>query len=352
MSLTFPNFLTSPALLLQADGELAELPIRAFLPGQPLIVIARELCGFAHFRAPGSLGGGAQLRAARLQASLIGPYADTGTLITRSRADFGIWWWNAAWVKERLSAAGLPESTRLLPETMVRPAGNGWRLVRASSGFELQVWEADFLLGDVWSRRPLTDEDWDRAVHSLVSVASEPEARLGEQELPFTLSSPYLKSRVGDVSFEQLAPTAIAAFVMLIVCMTGYWTGQGFRLLGETQRLQKVAEAVDSSGYEAQRRRLLADYNAIQQVATATAGSDPLESLLDVERKLKPFGLKVLAFDVTRDRVKVTLPNEAGVGLDLISDQLQSSGEFFNLSPKRDPAKQEVTLEMQVRHPA
>ena len=213
MSPTFPKFLTSPTLLLQADGELVELPVRALLTGRPIVVLAREICGFAHFRAPRGLSRGAQLRAARLQASMVNPYAETGGLITRAGGDFGIWWWNAEWVREKLGTLR-SGSFRLLPETMVKTPGEGCRVVKASTGVEAQLWRRGFLVGDVWSRRPFDKQEWEFVVHAFGSPDDAPSEAPAAATLPFSLDTPYLRTQISDISLERLLPNLAAAFVM------------------------------------------------------------------------------------------------------------------------------------------
>jgi hypothetical protein len=344
MSLNFPNFLTSPALFLRADGELVELPIRALLPGQPVVVLAREVCGFAYFRAPRGLSRTAQLRAARLQAGMVNPYAETGSLITRAGDQFGVWWWNGDWVRERLASFGA--SARIVPETMARPSGRGWRVVNASSGVEAQLWRDDFLVGDVWSRRAFDEQEWEYVIRAFGSPDDAPATRPPVETLPFSLDSPYLKTRLSDLTLERALPNAIAAFVTLILCMTGFWLGQGLHLDSETAKINRQTSQIRTTSY-AERQHLLGELSQLQDIRAATSQRDPLAVLLGAERTLKPFGMQILGFSATGDKLAITLPNEAGAGLDLISDQLQESGEFYDFKPRRDASK--VTFEMRVR---
>src|SRR4051794_27217026 len=93
---------TSRISLLKGDGSLEPLHLRPgpFQPG--FVVLARERCLFEHFRAPG-LSTRAATTAARLHADTAAPYQRYGAVITHKGASFGIWWWDAQWVGERLA---------------------------------------------------------------------------------------------------------------------------------------------------------------------------------------------------------------------------------------------------------
>jgi hypothetical protein len=346
MSPNFPGFLTSPALLLQADGELVELQTRALRSGRPVVVLAREVCGFAHFRAPRGLNRGGQLRAARLQASLVNPYADTGALITRAGSDFGIWWWNAEWVREKLGTQDA--GARLIPETMAMAPGEGCRVVKTSTGIEAQLWRQGFLVADVWSRRPFDAQEWEFVVHAFGSPDDAPLEPPTAAVLPLSLDSPYLKTQVFDLSLQSQLPTLAASFVTLVLCLTGFWLGEGLRLDSAAAKVDRETGQLRTISAP-ERQHLLNELNQLQAIRAATSGPDPLAALVDAERNLKPFGVQVLGFAATGDKLTLTLPNEAGAGLDLISDQLQASGKFYGFKPKRDPAKQQITVEMLIR---
>ena len=274
------------------------------------------------------------------------PYAETGALITRDRDAFGIWWWNAEWVRERLGA--LAGRVRILPETVARAPGVGWRCVQASTGFEAQLWRDGFLVGDVWSRRPFEQQDWEFVVHAFGSPDDSPESPPPSVAAPYDLASPYLKSQVSELSVERLLPSLVAGFVVLTLCLSGFWIGEGLRLGAETDKLNQQVSRMRTVS-SAERQHLLKELSQLQALQTATARPDPLAVLLDAENKLKPFGVQVQSFSATGDTLTLALPNEAGAGLDLISDQLQASGEFYDFKPKRDAAKQQVTLVMRVR---
>ena len=96
---------------------------------------------------------------------------------------------------------------------------------------------------------------------------------------------------------------------------------------------------------------MLSELNELQAIRAATSRPDPLAALLEAEHNLKPFGIQIVGFTATSDKLTLVLPNEAGAGLDLISDQLQASGRFYDLKPKRDASKQEITVEMRIRSP-
>ena len=136
------RFRMSQALLIDADGAIAPLPFRAPLFGGGLVVLARERCLFSRLDTPRGTSSASAVRAARLNAEVGAPYALSGSAIARQGQQFGIWWWDAQWVADRLAEAGLDPAIKVVPEPFVRAAGEGWRIVRRDV-----VWH--MMMGDI-----------------------------------------------------------------------------------------------------------------------------------------------------------------------------------------------------------
>ena len=48
----------------------------------------------------------------------------------------------------------------VVPETILRDAGDGWRVIACAEGVEAQYWEDRTLLASSWRREPFTREQW------------------------------------------------------------------------------------------------------------------------------------------------------------------------------------------------
>jgi hypothetical protein len=130
-------------------------------------VLARGLCRYHHFEPPAGLSGGAAAQAARLYAGSHGPFAQSDAAIFRTVRGYGIWWWDAAALRERDCGAWIYDADRVAPESLLQPVGEGLRLVETSDGYEAQNWQDATLLASTWRRRPFNAEQWAGFVRGL-----------------------------------------------------------------------------------------------------------------------------------------------------------------------------------------
>ena len=325
---------TSPISLLKADGGLEPLPLRPapFQPG--FVVLAREKCLFEYFPVVAGLKARSAVTAARLHADTAAPYQRSGALITHKGQGFGIWWWDAQWVAERLAAAGLDPLSKVVPETMVRAAGEGWRIVRASPGYEAQLWRQGFLIADQWRRTAFDAAGWQDFVRVQPDQTGADSAVLMAQEAPFTLQSPYRRTVLTSWTSERKTQFAVAAAIAVLICGSLYLVGDAFGLKRDTDRIKSQTAQLKTTapGGRAAQGQLI----AMTTLRTSLEGPNAMEMLREAQEIIEPFGYKIIAFDTSRQGLSVTLPKAAVDDLDGIARQLSASGQFNGLTTSLD----------------
>ncbi len=228
-------FQPSSALFLDADGQVR--PLGEIARGG-FVVLARGRCLFGRLDVAPEAKGKA-VAAASLHARTAAPYPRSGVAITRQGQSFGFWWWDAQWVGEQLQAAGLDPATPVTPEPFMRPAGEGWRVVKAGEGFEAQLWRGGFLIADLWRKRPFDAAAWDAFVRSQAHIAqSAPDHPPPVLDLPFTARSVYRRALLASWRQEGVWPMAAAAAAVALICVTALLAGRALRLNQETQAVR------------------------------------------------------------------------------------------------------------------
>jgi hypothetical protein len=336
----------SPVLLLRADGSVEPLPLRPG-PFQPtLVVLAREHCLFERLDTAASLKASSAAAAARLHAETGAPYQKSGAVITRRGASFGIWWWDAQWVADALAAAGLDPASRILPEPMARASAEGWRIAKASTGYEAQLWRGGFLAADAWRRRAFDEEAWQDFVRVQPDKAGAGDAVLMAQDPPFTLQSPYRKTQLSDWTPERSAQAAMAGLGVLLVASAAW-------MLGQTAGLNKAARAAEAET-AALRAHLPANgASSVQgQVAglvalrAAVEGADPMVMLENAQQVIKPYNHNLLAYTAERNRIRIILPKDAAADLPAMSRSLLASPFFMAVKPQLDTKRGRLILDL------
>ncbi len=340
---------TSPAILLRADGSIEPLPLRPG-PFQPtLVVLAREHCLFERLDTAAGLKASAAAAAARLHADTGAPYHKSGAVVTRRGHSFGIWWWDAQWVAEALLLAGIDPTSRILPEPMARAAADGWRIAKASTGYEAQLWRGGFLVADAWRRKAFDEEAWQDFVRVQPDKAGAGDAVLMAQEPPFTLQNPYRKTQLSDWTPERSAQAGMAALGVLLVCAATW-------MLGQTVGLNKAAKAAEAENVALRSHLPASGANAVQgQVAGLVAlralvsGPDPMVMLENAQQVIKPYNHTVLAFTAERSRVRIILAKDAADDLAVMSRALLASPYFTAVKPQLDTKRGRLILDLTPR---
>jgi hypothetical protein len=329
--------------LLRADGSLEPLHLKPAPFSSAVVVLARERCLFERLDVAAGMSGRAAAQAARLHADTAAPYQRYGSLITHKGNSYGIWWWDAQWVGEKLGGAGLDPNARILPEPMVRAAGDGWRVARASTGYEAQLWKNGFLHADLWRRTAFDTAAWQDFVR-VQGAAGAPggeSAVLMAQEAPWTLSSPYRRMILSDWTPQKTAETAIAAAVVAAVCGALFFAGEGLGLRRDTAQKTAQAEMLEKATPKG------ADgTGGLNVLRTALEGSDPMVMLQSAQELIEPFGHKLVAFETTREAVTIVLPGAAAEDISQMSNELLTSPYFESVRSSLNQEAGELTISM------
>jgi len=331
--------------LIRPDGSVEALPLRAPLFSPQLVILARERCLFECVEINGGISQRAAAQAARIHAETAAPYLRSGHLITRQGSKFGVWWWDAAFVAERLALAGLDPAARILPEPMARAGAEGWRVVKASSGYEAQAWKNGFLVADQWRRRPFDADAWRDFVRVLPERAGADDAVLMAQDPPFTLRAPYRRTVVSTWTNERMGTTAAVAVGIALIGLSAYFVGETIGLNRASDRME--AEAKGLAAKAGARQADMTGAASLAALRKATDFPDPVVMLENAQRAVEPFGHKLVAFDADSERVRIVLPEAAIAEVGPISAQLEASPYFSQVRPAppgRD--KQRLTIDM------
>jgi hypothetical protein len=344
-----PSFLTPPIELLTADGGFEPLSVGRF--GRPRVLLARELCAFEHFQ-PLAAAGSAGLAAARLHARTRAPFHNPGLLIRRGPQGFGLWWWDMDEVGPHLSARFSPVRARLLPESLaqapVRSEGDGWRILRQSSGYEAQHWRGGELLGSAWRRERFDEPAWAAFVRVQRGAGEDaPAAPPPAQSLPL---QPALASAGGLSELTPGETAALAAgFVALgLVLAAAVQIGQGLRLGRDARVAQAQAailRAAPASRLETQDRKALQQLKGFRDLSERPS---PLLSLTTALQVLRLFEVEPVGFDSDGKTVSLTLPYAAIGKAERISAELAGTGRFTDVRPITQPGRKAIELRMRV----
>ncbi len=325
---------TSPISLLKGDGSLEPLHLRPGLFQPGFIVLARERCLFEHFQVAPGFNARSAATAARLHADTAAPYQRYGSLITHKGASYGIWWWDAQWVAERLTALGLDPAARVVPETLVRAAGDGWRITKASSGYEAQLWKQGFLLADQWRRSAFDAAAWQDFVRVQADPSGADSAVLMAQEAPWTLQSPYRRMTLTTWTSQKLTQVVVAGAVAAMLCLSIYLVGDGIGLKRNTADINKRTDQLKVKAQGGQ--SLQNQVTSMVALQTTIHGENVMTMVQNAQQIIEPFGYKVIGFDATREGLTIVLPKEAVGDLEGISRGLSASPLFTNVRPSLD----------------
>ena len=308
------------------------------------VVLARERCLFEHFPVAAGLSARAATAAARLHADTAAPYQRYGALITHKGSSFGIWWWDAQWVGERLGGLGLDPATRIVPEPMVRATGEGWRITKASSGYEAQLWKQGFLLADQWRRSPYDAAAWQGFVRVQADQSGAESAVLMAQEAPWTLQSPYRRTTLSAWTPQKTGQLALAAGVAVVLSLSLYLAGNAVGLNRHTYQIKSETAQLKAKAPGGQNLR--SQISGVTALKTSIEGPSAMALLQEAQQIIEPFGYKVIVFDAARDGLTIVLPKEAVGDLDGIARELSASHLFADVKPSLDRDHQRLTIVM------
>lgn len=330
--------------LLDAQGGVSALPVRLPPFSGALVVLARERCVFERLATAKGLNGRAAVAAARLHAQTAAPFQKSGAAITHHGATFGVWWWDAAWVAERLQAAGLDPAAKVLPEPMARASGEGWRVAKASSGYEAQLWRGGFLVADLWKKRAFDTPGWIDFVRVQPDQAGAENASLSAFDPPYTLRSPYRRTLVSDWTPERTGQVAAVGVALALIAVAGFFLGQAVGLNRSAKSIEAQAAVLKAKLPKQQAAQgSVADLIALKTVLEAP---DSLAMLQEAEAVVGPHGFRPLGFSSDGKKVRLALPIEAKDQVSVIAASLEASPYFEDVRPSLDREKSRLIVEM------
>ncbi|MFT3727216.1 MAG: hypothetical protein QM759_05270 [Terricaulis sp.] len=301
-------FPTRPLSLLREDAHVVDADGKPAKAGRE-IVLARGLCRFELFRAPARLSQDDRDKAARLKAETDAPFRNAGSLILRTKDGAAIWYWDAAEVAALLSKPAEAE-IRVVPETLYRGVGDGWRIIEVSDGFEAQYWQAGSLIASTWRRRPFTDAQWRTFALSVDQAeTAAPPATPKPMNPPLAVSDAWRRLRIGAPwtwkRVEDIARTAIVCVSALAMFCVGY-----------ALHLDQLASADERAG-AALHGQLLASNEARRaraqlEVVKAYEAGQPRINVLDVAAQvleaLRMFGVDATDWSASDRQIRVVAP--------------------------------------------
>lgn len=340
-----PSFLTPPIELMTAEGGFEPLTAGGF--GRPRVLLTRELCAFEHFRPPAAAGS-AGLAAARLHARTRAPFHNPGLMIRRGPQGFGLWWWDMDAIGPHLAARFGSARVRLLPESLAQARGEGWRILRQSSGYEAQHWRGGELLGSAWRRERFDEPAWagfvrvQRGAHEEAPAEPPP-----AQPLPL---QPALASAGGlsELTPAEMAALACGLVATGLVLTAAVQIGQGMRLRHDARAAEAQAEtlrATPATRLEAQDRRSLQQLKGFRALSERPS---PLVSLTTALQVLRLFDVEPVGYDSDGKTVSLTLPYAAIGKAERISAELAGTGRFTDVRPITQPGRKAIELRMKV----
>ncbi len=266
-------------------------------PSGRSVVLSRALCRYRHFRAPPGLSGRQVAGAARTYAQAHAPFDDAGSLIVRTPLGAGIWFWDQA----RVAAAYSGAPPRLLvPESLLRSDGEGWRVLACNEGVEAQYWEDGALLASSWRRTPFTREQW-----AAFALAVEGPAVRPPNDPPPALEAPgrgdahWRRNLIGEPLSWRTGEAACTTVALCALALTAFFSGQALRYdgaAGADARAVAALEARMSADAAQQRVRerlgMLSAYQAVH------AGADALGASAEGLAAFAQFGLEPQSWSV------------------------------------------------------
>jgi hypothetical protein len=340
------SFLAPPIELLTAEGRLEALDAGGAAWRRPLVLLARELCSFEWFEAPGG-GRAPTAQAARLYARANSPFLSPGMLIRRTGAGYGVWWWDREridpWLAEHFDGAGVT----VAPETLAQPAGTDWRIVRLASGFELQCWRGKALIASSWRRAAPDAADWSAFARQVRNAPDAAAAPPTPQPLPIA-SDVSLGSAAGlELTPATAAMLGAGALAVMLAGASAFWVGQGLRLGGLADQAERQAAAERATIARP------ADDRAAQQRLAAfralASRPDPVAGLGVALQVLRAHGVTARSFSVDGGVLTVTTPYSALDKVAAVTAALEGAGPFTDVRPLPDSAAGAIKIELTMK---
>lgn len=345
------NFLTPRIELIDADMGFETLHEGGVLGRlrPPIVLISRRYCTFKLFNAA-NLSRRQAANAARIHARTAAPYLNSGMLLTRLKSGYGIWWWDMARIGAALAERFPGQRPMIRPETLAKPRGAGFRIVRLDSGFEAQHWSAGGLSASAWRQDAFDAASWRAFVGGLRTSA--PEIPPSPQTLPWTVSHEAFSPLKTEIRPDQIPMLAGSAFALAAAAMACFWFGQGEAIRSEREKVSDDIAAIRlatpkspaADASVSRQRKMLASYREIDERTnplSAAGAAIAVAGLYDLEPQV---------LDASEETVSMSVPYEEGLAVvEDLSRELEVSGYFHDVRPRSDATRRNLIIEMKVR---
>ena len=337
-----PTSLTSSVELMTADGGFEPVGGGARL-GRAKVLLSRELCVFERFERP-SAGRSAALAAARLRARAASPFVNAASLVRSAGNGAEIWWWDRERVGRMLQVRFGTDAVQAAPETLAQPAGEGWRIVKLSRGYEAQLWRGGALAASAWRREPFSEADWAAFVRAPRDAPDAPAAPPPARPLPLNPQAAFGFGGVRDLTRGERAAMAAGAAALAVLGFAAFQLGQGMRYAERAKAAEAAAAAVPRPAPPSPAQaRDLARLKAYQALASRP---QPLESLGVALAVLRRNGVQPSAYEADSEAVTLVLPYAAIGRAETLAQQLMATGAFTAVRPSTQAGRAAVELRL------
>jgi hypothetical protein len=271
------------------------------------LIISRALTRLRIYRAPPKLNFFQRAQAARVFAEAHAPFDTTGTLILRTKIGAEIWYWDQS------KLAALAPLGHVLPESIWRAAGDGWRILRCAEGVEAQYWEGGCLQASTWRRQDFSADQWRTFVLSVAKPAlaapSDP-----PPTIDLAMSETAWRWRVvapapswGDAERASLTVAICAAAVTAFLC------GQAIKSSAIAHREQARIEAIEQRFREdARLSEAVEQHRLLTEYARATQQRHVLIAATEAHEVLSRFGLQAETWRISNGRMSLIVNGALG----------------------------------------
>lgn len=276
-----------------------------------LVVLSRALCRYKFFRPPTGLRGRQLASAARTFAQAHAPFERSGLLLMRAPLGVGVWWWDEARVA---AACGGKPPREAAPETILRAAGDGWRIIACEEGFEAQYWEHGALLGSNWRRGAFTREQWTAFALGLEAPAIAPPEMPPEPEgARLDWRTNWRRNQIKAPLSWRDAESFLVTACLCAAALAAFFAAQAWRYQSDAAANRAAAQEIDTRMNRDQDLRRVRERTALlREYRATTQGADVLGAATDGLAVLGQFGLVPDHWSVDQTQLHLVVRGQAG----------------------------------------
>lgn len=317
--------------MIAADGTE-----RAFSTGGRT-VLSRGLCRFRLFRAPVGLSRAQIARAARTFAEAHAPFEDSGILVLRSPLGAEIWYWDRAVVGDH----------RAVPESVLRPDGQGWRVLACDEGFEAQYWDEGGLVASTWRRGAFGRDQWAAFVLGVDQVTTDaPDAPPEVEHIGLALGRSWRAREIKPPPTWREAEQGALTLGLCASALALFFVGQALHADFASNAVKIQAAAAEQRiGADPRLTRVREHTALLRDYADAMSGADVLAAAAQAFEVFKQFNVEVSEWRVDQRNFRATLnASMADVPLREIVAALEASSLLCRVEPNLSSAEGSLEL--------